>query len=131
MRIRFTSGKIRVTHHEAQKWQVMPRKRFSAEQIVTLLRQAEVSNAQGKSALEVCRDAGILLQNYAMSCGEIFCSPNETQIVIEQWQKHDNTIRPHSALNYRPPAPQTFVRLAHDLDGINADDSPSLFPRTD
>ena len=33
----------------------MPKKRFSAEQIVTLLRQIEVSMAQGKSAPEACR----------------------------------------------------------------------------
>jgi hypothetical protein len=45
----------------------MPKKRFSAEQIVTLLRQIEVSMAQGKSAPEACWDAGISLQNYAMS----------------------------------------------------------------
>jgi hypothetical protein len=38
---------------------VVPKKRFSAEQIVTLLRQIEVSMAQGKSAPEACRDAGI------------------------------------------------------------------------
>jgi hypothetical protein len=37
----------------------MPKKRFSAEQIVTLLRQIEVLTAQGKSAPEACRDAGI------------------------------------------------------------------------
>jgi hypothetical protein len=47
---------------------VMPKKRFSAEQIVTLLRQIEVSIAQGKLAPITCRDAGISLQNYAMSC---------------------------------------------------------------
>ena len=35
----------------------MPKKRFSAEQIVTLLRQIEVLMAQGKSAPEACRDA--------------------------------------------------------------------------
>jgi len=46
----------------------MPKKRFSAEQIVTLLRQIEVSIAQGKLAPITCRDAGISLQNYAMSC---------------------------------------------------------------
>jgi hypothetical protein len=46
---------------------VMPKKRFSAEQIVTLLRQIEVSMAQGKSAPVACRDAGTSLQNYAMS----------------------------------------------------------------
>ena len=35
--------------------------------------------------------------------GEIFYSLKEAQIVIEHWRKHYNTIRPHSALNYRPP----------------------------
>ena len=47
--------------------------------------------------------------------GEIFYSLKEAQVVIEQWRKHYNTIRPHSALNYRPPAPQTFASLAHHL----------------
>lgn len=42
----------------------MPKKRFNAEQIVTLLRQIEVSIAQGKSAPVACRDAGISLQSY-------------------------------------------------------------------
>jgi hypothetical protein len=36
----------------------MPKKSFSAEQIVTLLRQIEVSMAQGKPTLVACRDAG-------------------------------------------------------------------------
>jgi hypothetical protein len=38
----------------------MPKKRFGAEQIVTLLRQLEVSMAQGKSAPEACDDPGIV-----------------------------------------------------------------------
>jgi transposase InsO family protein len=50
--------------------------------------------------------------------GEIFYSLKEAQIVIEQWRRHYNTIRPHSALNYRPPAPQTFAPSAHHLDEI-------------
>ena len=37
----------------------MPKKRFSAEQIVTLLRQIEVSMAQGKSTPDACRAAEI------------------------------------------------------------------------
>ena len=37
----------------------MPKKRFSAEQIVTLLRQIEVSMAHGKSTPEACRAAEI------------------------------------------------------------------------
>jgi putative transposase len=46
----------------------MPEKRFGAELIVMLFRQIEVLMAQGKSAPEACRDAGISQQNYAMSC---------------------------------------------------------------
>ena len=42
----------------------MPKKRFSAEQIVMLLRQIEVSMAQGKSTQIACRDAGISQQSY-------------------------------------------------------------------
>ena len=37
--------------------------------------------------------------------GEIFYSLQEAQIVIEQWREEYNTRRPHSALDYRPPAP--------------------------
>ena len=37
--------------------------------------------------------------------GEIFYSLKEAQIVIEQWRAEYNTRRPHSALDYRPPAP--------------------------
>jgi putative transposase len=42
----------------------MPRKRFSAEQIVVLLRQIEVSMSQGKTAPVACREAGISQQSY-------------------------------------------------------------------
>jgi transposase-like protein len=43
---------------------VMPKKRFSPEQIVTLLRQVEVTMGQGKSAQLACREAGISEQNF-------------------------------------------------------------------
>ena len=42
----------------------MPKKRFSAEQIVTLLRQIEVLMAQGNPTPVACRDAGISLQSF-------------------------------------------------------------------
>src|SRR3546814_112737 len=38
--------------------------------------------------------------------GEIFYSLTEAQILIEAWRRHYNTARPHSALGYRPPAPE-------------------------
>ncbi len=43
--------------------------------------------------------------------GEIFYSLREAQIVIEQWRKHYNTKRPHSAIGYRPPAPESIIPL--------------------
>lgn len=43
--------------------------------------------------------------------GEIFYSLKEAQIIIEEWRKHYNTVRPHSALGYRPPAPETIIPL--------------------
>jgi putative transposase len=42
----------------------MPKKRFSAEQIVTVLRQVEVLMSQGKAAPVACREAGISQQSY-------------------------------------------------------------------
>jgi transposase InsO family protein len=38
--------------------------------------------------------------------GEIFYSLAEAQILIEAWRRHYNTVRPHSSLGYRPPAPE-------------------------
>lgn len=43
--------------------------------------------------------------------GEIFYSLREAQILIEQWRKHYNTRRPHSALGYRPPAPEAIIPM--------------------
>ncbi|QEU06546.1 helix-turn-helix domain-containing protein (plasmid) [Paracoccus yeei] len=34
---------------------------------------------------------------------------------LEQWRKHYNTKRPHSALGYRPPAPEAFVPVDQRL----------------
>ena len=42
----------------------MPKKRFSSEQIVTLLRQIEVGTSQGKSIAIACREAGISDQSF-------------------------------------------------------------------
>ena len=42
---------------------------------------------------------------------EVFYSLREAQILIERWRRHFNTVRPHSSLGYRPPAPATFVPM--------------------
>ena len=40
---------------------------------------------------------------------EIFYTLGEAQVLIENWRKHYNKIRPHSSLDYRPPAPEAFL----------------------
>jgi FMN phosphatase YigB (HAD superfamily) len=35
-----------------------------------------------------------------------FHSLREAQVLIEAWRRHYNTLRPHSPLGYRPPAPE-------------------------
>lgn len=42
--------------------------------------------------------------------GEIFDTLLEAKVLIERWRRGYNTIRPHSALGYKPPAPE--ARLA-------------------
>ena len=41
--------------------------------------------------------------------GEIFYTLAEARILIERWRRHYNTVRPHSSLGYRPPAPLTIL----------------------
>lgn len=43
--------------------------------------------------------------------GELFYTLKEAQVLIERWRKEYNTIRPHSSLGYRPPAPAA-IKLA-------------------
>jgi transposase InsO family protein len=38
--------------------------------------------------------------------GEIFYSMKELRVLAERWRTHYSTVRPHSSLGYRPPAPQ-------------------------
>jgi len=42
---------------------------------------------------------------------EIFTTFEEAKILIEQWRKEYNQVRPHSAKNYRPPAPETILTM--------------------
>jgi putative transposase len=36
---------------------------------------------------------------------EIFDTLQEAKVLIERWRREYNTVRPHSSLGYRPPAP--------------------------
>jgi transposase InsO family protein len=46
--------------------------------------------------------------------GEIFYTLKEAQILTERWRQEYNTIRPHSSLGYRPPAPEAVQVMPRD-----------------
>ena len=56
---------------------------------------------------------------------EIFYSLEEAKVLIEQWRREYNTIRPHSSLRYRPPAPDPYG----DYESLN--NARTLFPQGD
>ncbi len=56
---------------------------------------------------------------------EIVSTLAEARHLIEAWRRHDNTVRPHSALGYRPPAPEAVPWPAwgrsHPPAGLGSD----------
>jgi len=52
--------------------------------------------------------SGLSTRNQEMnySTGEIFATLIETKVLIEEWKKEYNQVRPRSAMCYRPPAPE-------------------------
>jgi len=55
--------------------------------------------------------------------GEIFYSLKEAQVLIELWRQHYNTVRPHSSLDYQPPAPAAVLVLASQKSQIGLSQS--------
>ena len=41
--------------------------------------------------------------------GETFTTLHEAKVLIERWRQHYNTVRPHSSLGYKPPAPEAIL----------------------
>ena len=118
----------------------MPRgKKFTAEQIIGKLREAEVGLARGKTAPEpeVVRKRGVTEQTGVKTLSvepgspwengyierlngklrdellahEVVDTLLEAKVLIEHRRKDYNTIRPHSSLGYRPPAPEWRLPL--------------------
>ncbi len=44
---------------------------------------------------------------YELLNGELFYTLKEAKAIINAWVHHYNTVRPHSSLGGRPPAPET------------------------
>jgi putative transposase len=58
--------------------------------------------------------------------GEIFYSLKEVQVLVERWRVYYNTVRPHSSLGYRPPAPAAWQMEANT--GHGKAESKERFP---
>ena len=52
--------------------------------------------------------------------GEIFYTLTEAKVLIENWRVHYNEIRPHSSLNYQPPAPRVIIAAAPGIASHSA-----------
>ena len=48
------------------------------------------------------------LRDELLDC-EVFNTLREARVLIERWRRHYNAVRPHSALGYRPPAPEVVI----------------------
>jgi len=48
------------------------------------------------------------MRDELLNC-EIFDTMQEAKVLIEKWRTYYNTIRSHSALKYRSPAPENCV----------------------
>ena len=57
------------------------------------------------------------LRDELLGC-EVFNSLAEAKLLIEQWRRHYNTVRPHSSLGYRPPAPEVVLTAPLMLPNI-------------
>jgi hypothetical protein len=51
---------------------------------------------------------------------EIFYTLAEAKNLIERWWPEYNTVRPHSALGYRPPAPEAVIWSIPDTAGLQS-----------
>jgi len=69
----------------------MPNKIHSPEQILVKLREVEVALAKGETVGRAVKQIGVTEQTYY------------------RWRKEYKTIRLHSSLGYRPPAPETIM----------------------
>ena len=89
----------------------MKKTRYTPEQIIAKLREAEVVLAKGGTVGLVCKQIGVTEQTLGDEVlkREIFYTLKEAKFIIEQWRNEYNQIRPHNSLGYRSPAPETVV----------------------
>jgi putative transposase len=61
---------------------------------------------------------------------ELFDTLLEARILVERWRRHYNTVRPHSALGYVPPAPEATQPRPSGLASLSLPTSAELAEST-
>ncbi len=101
----------------------MLRKKHTPQQIIGKLREAKV-------ALAGCWVSPNRARRRAHD-RELFYSLEEAQMRVENWRQHDNTIRPHGAPGYKPPALEVIAPRRADPAFANQGLQPvQPFPQT-
>lgn len=59
---------------------------------------------------------------------EVFNTLAEAKVLLERWRQHYNTVRPHSALGYQPPAPEVLLLLPSPTVGGSGPSGSALAP---
>ena len=94
----------------------MSMKRHTPEQIIGKLREAEVLLSQEQTVPEACKQIEVSEQmRDELLNRELFDTLEEAKVLVERWRHEYNHIRPHSALGYRPPAPETIEPMPSGL----------------
>lgn len=57
---------------------------------------------------------------------EIFYTVAEARVLVEQWRREYNTVRPHSSLGYRPPAPEAVELRSPGSRSLSMDERLTL-----
>ena len=91
----------------------MTNKKYSPGQAVVKPRQIDVLPGEGKSINQACKEHGrrpvrllCIIDEYTRETLAIRVERSiGAQVVVEQWRREYNTVRLHSSLGYRPPAP--------------------------
>lgn len=78
----------------------MARKRFSPEQIIGMLREAEVRLSQGEKIKGICRSLGIMKQIY------FSWRKDYGGMTVSHARRHRCVKHLQENLGYRPPAPE-------------------------
>ena len=101
----------------------MKGKRFTAEQIIRILQEADA----GLSVADVCLKHNCESFNliFRTTCLDrwLFCSMTEARVVIINWLEEYNTIRPHGSLGGMNP--EFFTAIEQTTHLLNTDDARS------